>query len=339
MAVKISNDLWDAFKDNAFEETYLEDSDNNSEVSSEGLEMDLCVHCKSDDLQLDNGHIICKTCGTINNTSIDCNAEWRYYGNDDSKFSDPTRCGLPTNSLLPQSSIGSTISFKHNESYDMRKIRNYHMWNAMPYKERALHNVFESIQIRAINSGIPSCIIEEAKILYKKISEKKISRGNNRRGIIASCIYKACSIQGSPRSSQEIADIFKISTKSMTRGCKNFDNIMNYNKHKTLDANSSNSVDFIRRFCSHLNLSESIYQVCKHVCEKAEEHNLVSKCIPPSIAAGSIYLVCSLFNINITKRDISDKCKISEVTISKCYKELLKYHKHLLPAEVADKLY
>ena len=339
MAVKISNDLWDAFKDNAFEETYLEDSDNNSEVSSEGLEMDLCVHCKSEELQLDNGHIICKTCGTINNTSIDCNAEWRYYGNDDSKFSDPTRCGLPTNSLLPQSSIGSTISFKHNESYDMRKIRNYHMWNAMPYKERALHNVFESIQIRAINSGIPSCIIEEAKILYKKISEKKISRGNNRRGIIASCIYKACSIQGSPRSSQEIADIFKISTKSMTRGCKNFDNIMNYNKHKTLDANSSNSVDFIRRFCSHLNLSESIYHVCKHVCEKAEEHNLVSKCIPPSIAAGSIYLVCSLFNINITKRDISEKCKISEVTISKCYKELLKYHKHLLPAEVVSKLY
>ena len=334
MTVEISNDLWDMFKEND-----LECVDNSSEASSEDMEMDLCIHCKSEELQLDNGHIICKTCGTINNTSIDCNAEWRYYGNDDSKFSDPTRCGLPTNSLLPQSSIGSTISFKHNESYDMRKIRNYHMWNAMPYKERALHNVFESIQIRAINSGIPNCIIEEAKILYKKISEKKISRGNNRRGIIASCIYKACSIQGSPRSSQEIADIFKISTKSMTRGCKNFDNIMNYNKHKTLDANSSNSVDFIRRFCSHLNLSESIYQVCKHVCEKAEEHNLVSKCIPPSIAAGSIYLVCSLFNINITKRDISDKCKISEVTISKCYKELLKYHKHLLPSEVADKLY
>ena len=66
------------------------------------MEIDLCIHCKSEDLQLDNGHIICKTCGTINNTSIDCNAEWRYYGNDDSKFSDPTRCGLPTNSLLPQ---------------------------------------------------------------------------------------------------------------------------------------------------------------------------------------------------------------------------------------------
>ena len=326
MSLEISSDLWDAFKEESFEST-----------DSEGVE--LCLHCDSENLLLDNGHVICQDCGTINSTSIDCNAEWRYYGNDDSKFSDPTRCGLPTNDLLPQSSIGSTISFKHNESYDMRKIRNYHMWNAMPYKERALHNVFESIQIRAVNSGIPLCIIEEAKILYKKISEKKISRGNNRRGIIASCIYKACCIQGSPRSSQEIADIFKISTKSMTRGCKNFDNIMNYNKHATIDSNGSNSVDFIRRFCSHLNLAESVYQICKHVCEKAEEYNLVSKCIPPSIAAGSIYLTCSLLNINISKRDISTQCKISEVTISKCYKELLKYHRHLLPEEITKKLY
>ena len=44
-------------------------------------------YCKSEDLQLDNGHIICKTCGTVNDTSIDC-TEWRYR-NDDSKFSDP----------------------------------------------------------------------------------------------------------------------------------------------------------------------------------------------------------------------------------------------------------
>ncbi len=59
----------------------------------------------------------------------------------------------------------------------------------------------------------------------------------------------------------------------MTRGCKNFDNIMNYNKHESIDSTGSNSVDFIRRFCSHLNLSDAIYQICKHVCEKAEEHN------------------------------------------------------------------
>ena len=61
----------------------------------------------------------------INYEIIDSNPEWRYYGNDDSKYSDPTRVGLPTNALLPQSSLGSTISFKYGESYEMKKIRNY----------------------------------------------------------------------------------------------------------------------------------------------------------------------------------------------------------------------
>ena len=108
---------------------------------------------------------------------------------------------MPTNSLLPESSLGSTISYKTGESFQMKKIRNYHMWNAMPYKERSLYNVFDSIQVRAIVEFL--CIIEEAKTLYKQISETKISRGSNRKGIIASCIYKACIIQGSPRSTQE----------------------------------------------------------------------------------------------------------------------------------------
>ena len=75
------------------------------------------------------------------------------------------------------------------------------------------------------------------------------------------------------------------------------------------------------------------------MCEQAEKNNLVSKCIPPSVAAGSIYLVCYLLNINISKKDISDTCKISEVTISKCYKELLKYHKYIIPLEVKEQLY
>ena len=46
------------------------------------------------------------------------------------------------------------------------------------------NNVFDSIQIRAINGGIPLCIIEEAKNLYKKVSEIRIHRGSNRNGII-----------------------------------------------------------------------------------------------------------------------------------------------------------
>jgi transcription initiation factor TFIIB len=302
---------------------------------------EMCESCGSDDFVVDNGSVICKSCGMVQYNTIDSGAEWRFYGSEDSKFSDPTRCGLPTNALLPESSLGSTVSFKYGESYEMRKIRNYHLWNAMPYKERSLYNVFDGIQVRANDSGIPSCIIDEAKNLYKTISDIQINRGSNRNGIIASCIYKACILQGCPRSAKEIAEIFKLNITHMTKGCKKFDEILNLNSGQNLcvAGNTTKSIDFIERFCSKLNLGKNIVKICKHVCEKADEYNLVSKCIPPSIAAGSIFLVCNILNINISKKEISTTCKISEVTISKCYKSLLKYHKYLFPENIIKKLY
>ena len=98
----------------------------NSTKNKSNINTDICLECKSHDIIISNGEIICRSCGCINDTVIDANAEWRYYGSDDSKFSDPTRCGLPTNDLLPQSSLGSSIGYRYGESFEMRKIRNYH---------------------------------------------------------------------------------------------------------------------------------------------------------------------------------------------------------------------
>ena len=141
MSVDNASDLLDQLKANRLDVEKMEQTISN----------DVCAECSSQNIDNVNGSLVCRDCGTIFDSLLDYNAEWRFYGSDDSKYSDPTRCGLPTNSLLPQSSIGSTISFKYNESYDMKKIRNYHSWHAMPYKERSLHNVFEEILYNLLN--------------------------------------------------------------------------------------------------------------------------------------------------------------------------------------------
>ena len=297
--------------------------------------------CENKELVNHIGQLICKSCGEINQEIIDSSPEWRYYGNDDSKYSDPTRVGLPTNNLLPESSLGSSILYKYGESYEMKKIRNYHLWNAMPYKERSLYNVFDTIQIVSTNHGIPTCIIEEAKNLYKQISDVRIHRGSNRSGIIAACVYIGCKIHGYPRSAKEIAVIFKLNITHMTKGCKKFEEIINMNvcNNKNVSNTITTSDDFVHRFCSKLNIGTNVCNICIYVCKKAEEFNLVSKCIPPSIAAGSIFLVCNLLKIKINKKEIAQTCQISEVTISKCFKNLYKYHEHILPKEILNKLY
>lgn len=286
-----------------------------------------CKSCNSNDIMLDDCNYVCKQCNALLSRYIDMQAEWRYYGCDDSKSMDPTRCGMPTNDLLPNSSLGSLISNQNNESYDMKLIRKYHMWNSISYKERSLYNIFDSITVNAANSGIPATIIEEAKVFYKKLSESRISRGENRNGLIASSIYMSCKTHKVPRSTKEIAKIFNLKITTMTKGCKKFQDIMN------IDLESTSAVDFIQRFGSKLNISREIKDLCRHVVEKADELNIVSENTPPSVAAASIFLCNVVCDLGLQKKEMAKVCEISQVTLTKCFKRLYTYRAHIFPKE------
>ena len=322
-----SNDMFSFMKNN-----YRE----NNEINNLDDEVDIkCTDGEECDIISSQGTMVCKKCGKISNKIIEFSAEWRYYGSEDNKSSDPTRCGLPSNFLLKGSSLGSIISNNGITNADMKKVRKYHIWNAMPYKERSLYNVFDSIFVRSNNHGIPACIIEDAKENYKLLDEAQISRGTNRKGLIAACIYIACKKMNVPRSAKEIAKIFSLSVTNMTRGCKQFMHIMNMHKKEKLGniTLSTKPEDFVYRFCSNLNLNNTIQELCMNVTKTADSYSIVSQNTPPSVAAGCIYLVSNHCKLGLTKKDIAQSCGISEVTISKCYKKLSQYKKHLFPKE------
>ena len=266
------------------------------------------------------------TCNKCNNTvsNIIGGPEWRYYGVSDSRVSDPTRCGMPVNQLLPESSVGTSISYRGSNPR-MYKLRRYQQWNGMPYKERSLLKVFEEITRKCVDNDIPPIIIHEAHSLYKIVSSTKISRGSNRCGIIAACVYFSSKINRVPRSTNEIADIFDISIPVMTKGCKKFQEIMQMNKVDINRINDTSTIsidDFIERFCSKLDLSEEDIIEIKNISLMAQIQNLINENTPPSMAAGCIYLYIKTNYLSINKKQISEICKISEVTINKCFKKL-----------------
>jgi len=278
---------------------------------------------KVDNHIINNGLILCKGCNTTISNIIS-GPEWRYYGTNDTRSSDPTRCGMPINQLLPESSVGTSISYRGG-NIDMFRMRRYQQWNGMPYKERSLLKVFEGITRKCTANDLPSIITSEAHSLYKIVSATKISRGANRCGIIAACVYFSCKINKVPRSTNEIADIFDITVPVMTKGCKKFQEIMQINKvdiNRINDTTTISMDDFIERFCSKLNLSKEDIINIKDISRLAQLHNLVNENTPPSMAAGCIFLYIKLCKLTIHKKHISDICKISEVTINKCYKKL-----------------
>jgi transcription initiation factor TFIIB len=269
------------------------------------------------------GVISCNVCYCEITNIID-GPEWRFYGSGDSKSQNPTRCGLPVNALLPKSSLGSSVSGK-NRSESMNKIGMYQRWNSMPYAERSLYKVFVLIDSRCQANALPKMISETAKSLYKILSGAKISRGSNRTGIIAACVFNACKECGAPRSPNELASIFDIDPKVMTKGCKNYTEIMRLSKTDMSRVHKIKSIDlndFITRFSHKLQLDDKQIRRITHVSFLCQDLHLISDNTPPSMASGCIYLYVKILKLEISKKEISDVCKISEVTINKCAKKL-----------------
>jgi transcription initiation factor TFIIB len=270
----------------------------------------------------DNGMILCNVCQNCVTNIVDC-PEWRFYGASDSKNSNPTRCGMPVNELLPLSSIGTSISTRGGAK--MQKVKTFHTWNSVPYKERSRMKVFLEISEICKRENLPEIIIKESQSLYNIVSQIKISRGSNRKGIIAACVYFACKNVKVGRSINEISAIFSIDSKVLTKGCKQFKEIIEINKKNTKRINSYKSLtmqDFIGRFCSKLKLSGNDVSEINKIVQKCIELGVENENTPPSMAAGCIFLYLKRIKRPYNKQEISEVCKISEVTINKCYKKL-----------------
>ncbi len=306
---------------------------------------EFCERCESNLAFSDEGFLTCTNnkCSIIYKDIVDQSAEWRYYGADDNQGSDPTRCGMPINPLLQESSFGCKVLCIGSMSYEMRKIRRYTEWQSMPYKEKSQYDEFQIITIMAQNAGIPKMIIDDAMRYHKKISEYELTfRGDNRDGILAASIYISCRINNFPRTAKEIANIFHLDVTSATKGCKNASAIINNlekdvaNKDKTSFCKTKPEA-FIQRFCSKLNINQELTKLCEFISMKIEKSNIMPENTPHSIAAGVVYFISQICKLNVSKKDIKNISEISEVTINKCFKKLEKYTDELVPAVILKK--
>ena len=320
--------------------------DNKADVSDEYAQENTCKLCESPVMIMDDGFPTCTNvkCGVLYKDTLDYSPEWRFYGADDKNASDPTRCGNPINPLLQESSFGCSILCGQNASYEMKRIRKWTEWQAMPHREKSLYDEFQFITVMAKNAGIPRIFIDDAMAIHKDISSQKMFRGMNRDGIKAASIYISCRLNDCPRTSHEIAEIFKLDKTSATTGCSMAVNILS-----NLDRNGSKinatSDDlcattpgsFIDRFCSRLSINTELTTLAKFIASKIEASGYISDNTPQSVAAGIIYFIAQSCNLPITKLNVKQVCGVSEVTINKCSKKMETIQDKLIPSCILAK--
>jgi transcription initiation factor TFIIIB Brf1 subunit/transcription initiation factor TFIIB len=140
-----------------------------------------------------------------------------------------------------------------------------------------------------------------------------------------------------PRTAHELAEIFHLDKTSATNGCSlALDMLNNVERNNGCDEQtnlcSTTPQDFIERYCSRLNMNKKQTMLCMFIAKKVENENLIPDNTPNSIAAGIVYFVSQLFELNKSKSEIKSICGVSEVTINKCYKKLDIIKENVVPS-------
>ena len=327
-------------------DTQVKKKENSLECIDENFSEEFCEKCDSALLTSDEGFLTCTNsrCGIIYKNAIDYGCEWRFYGAEDNNSSDPSRVGMPVNELLKESSYGCKLLCNGKTSYEMQKIKRYINWQSTPYKEKTQYDQFQTIRTIAQNSGIPLVIINDAIMYHKKIMEYDQSfRGDNKDGLIAASVYISCRANNYQRTSKEIAVMFNLDSSSTSKGCKIAQSILNQiekntNNEEKIQFTKTTPESFIERYCSKLNINAELSNLCKFICIIIDKNKMLPQNAPHSIASGIVYYIAQLCCLNISKTDIRNVSEISEVTINKCYRNLLLIDKNMLiPNEIQKK--
>jgi transcription initiation factor TFIIIB Brf1 subunit/transcription initiation factor TFIIB len=278
---------------------------------------------------------VCQDCAVINEEFLDKNHEFNGDINGTSRY------GCPSNYFFPKSALGTKISSK-----GFNRLSAIQRQGQMPYKEKSLMEVLERIQLKCKKYNITQTIIDTSKILYKKVSECKHTKGKrkgknmimrciNRRSMIAACVFYACKMQKEPRSPKEIADIYDLEIKHVHRGCRKILDYIDLNS-TFFQIKNSQAADFIERLSKKLDFDKKFIEIAKDVCNNIHKLDIASTHEPPSVAAGCILLVANTYNLSISKKQISEIFDISDVTISKTYRKIYPFYKIILSNKVTE---
>jgi transcription initiation factor TFIIIB Brf1 subunit/transcription initiation factor TFIIB len=280
-----------------------------------------CPRCKSE--MIDNhqrGHMMCKECGMIGEQLIDRGPEWHQFNNDDGRKESVNRCTIST---------GATIA----------KIGKMRQWNSSPYKERSIVAVEKIIHQFCTEHGIRKIVADSANVFYRKIANSKhtkgenegkirIIRGNNRKSIIATCIYKACEQHKIPVSLKDIGKGFGLTDKKMSKGNKTFDEIIRQAAETDIFLEQLESIsaeDYVTQLCPLLRLPPTHITVIGQMVRNCQRLKVASDHNAQALAACNVLFHIEKKNIDIDKKDVLTLFKTSDITMNKIRIKLMPY--------------
>ena len=303
---------------------------------------DTCPHCFNTDCLYTTDLTTCRECGYVVARPFDAGAEYRFFSHED-RGGDPTRVGAPQDPRLPEASLGTVILNGHGSAKAMWRVRKYHSWNTVPYKERVYIQTCERLSLIGLNAGINQATLEDAKHLYVSLQDLGGRQGLSRDALLSACLYVSLKQSGSPRKPKDVSDLFGIASTVFTKALKQMQEIMAMARQKGLltvtsvmrpSEASTQAAEYIQLPLSRLPIPrgqiDQLMTECQRVAMKADEIGLSQENMPPSLAAACIAFVTKRGNVELSFAKIAAACEISVATLQKCLRRLEMFEARLV---------
>tara|TARA_B000000609_G_C24177342_1_gene355062 strand:+ start:1730 stop:2572 length:843 start_codon:yes stop_codon:yes gene_type:complete len=171
--------------------------------------------------------------------------------------------------------------------------------------------------------GINAKIIEKADELYNIVTENKIYRGNTRKGIIYACVYHAYLLNNTPKSNEELITIFDINQKIALNGLKFVNlNLPSDSKCRNYEINTKHLISEIMDNFNATTFQKN--QVISLYTKLENRSSLLNRSRPQSVACGIVRFYILKVNPTVSLDYFKQKCKLSDLTLSRIVKEIEK---------------
>ena len=315
----------------------------------------ICDYCKQESLIIDRGLYVCTSCGKEEGVIISDDQEWRSFLDSNSK--DNSRCGIPSNPLLPNT-LSTMVHSRHAIGNSLLQI-------SMNSKSRGLLIIYKTIKSVAKNLLISGNLADKAFYLYNNLTlgVMNLKRGGIRYALMAKCQYVICKEENNDSHicSEKLIDEYKKFSKSkkykksesainFNEGSKLFDDLYFFQKQNNDISIKKNPIlekkhDFtkptepeniIKNVCNKLELSEEQIANIIYMSRHVKKLSLLSSKMPQSIASGCIHLYCNKYKIKIHIKKISELSMVSPETTNNTSKSLMKYEKIIFAKKKDD---
>lgn len=263
----------------------------------------------------------CTNCGIIDSSYIDHAAEWTNGVSENGVGSDNSRAGdLAVDHGLYSTAwgTGTVIKAGWKSSYSMKRMARINFYQSMNSKDRRLYHSYSAIdKVASQKLELSDDVIRTAKVMYKKFSEGDVlTRGGNRQGIMANCIYYACKTSHNPRTIDEISDAYGIDRKFMSRMEEVFLDVVKPDESQTC-ASASLSHRMLNDFPD---VQRKDRMKVHTTCVKLSECSKLMSKHPKTIAATVI-----MITLEMSRADVCRCTGVSASTIGKLEKIVRDY--------------